>query len=261
MAHVTVVTSDGVELATRYWPVENEPRGVVVLVHGFAGSKDARDLVSLAERLQSSGLEVLAYDARGHGESGGSCTLGDLEARDVAAAVGRAQERGGPVVLVGASMGAIAVLRHAAESAGVAGVVVVSSPSEWRVPWRARAFVTAALTRTRGGRWVAARRLRVRIHPVWSAPEPPSALVRRVTTPLTVVHGYRDRMIPHSAALELHLQGQKDRRLVLVPDMGHAFHPAGHAAICAAVEWTLDPDSAPDLEVDPTSGTNTTEIV
>jgi hypothetical protein len=26
---------------------------------------------------------------------------------------------------------------------------------------------------------------------------------------------------------------------VIVPDMGHAFHPAGHVAICDAVDWTL----------------------
>jgi pimeloyl-ACP methyl ester carboxylesterase len=234
-----VLTSDGVQLATRSWLVDGAARGIVVLVHGFAASKDQRNVVALAQRLTARGLDVMAYDARGHGESGGLCTLGDLEARDVAAAVAWARDRDSRIVLVGASMGGIAVLRHAATGPDVAGLVVVSSPAEWRLPWRVRAFVTAGLTRTRAGRWVAARHLQVRIHPVWTSAEPPRALVARITSPLAIVHGYRDRMIPARAALELHVNGD-DRRLVLVPDMGHAFDPVGHAEICEAVDWILD---------------------
>jgi pimeloyl-ACP methyl ester carboxylesterase len=235
-----VLTSDGVSLATRQWLAGGQASGVVVLVHGFASSKDDRNVVRLAERLVFQGLDVLSYDARGHGESGGMSTLGDLEARDVAAAVAWAQSRDIPIVLVGASMGGIAVLRHAVGNADVNGLVVVSSPAEWRVPLRVRALVTAGLTRTTAGRWIAARRLQVRIHPVWSAAEPPRALVARITSPLAIIHGYRDRMIPHRAALELHLEGEPYRRLVLVPDMGHAFDPVGHAAIGEAVDWILD---------------------
>jgi pimeloyl-ACP methyl ester carboxylesterase len=219
----------------------------VVLVHGFAASKDERNVVRLAEQLVRQRLDVLSYDARGHGDSGGACTLGDLEARDVAAAVAWAADRGTPTVLVGASMGGIAVLRHAANSPDVTGLVVVSSPAEWRIPLRVRALVTAGLTRTTAGRWIAARRLRVRIHPVWSAAEPPRALVARVTSPLAIVHGYRDRMIPHRAGLQLQVEGGRDRRLILVPDMGHAFDPVGHAAICEAVNWILDLKSNTDL--------------
>jgi pimeloyl-ACP methyl ester carboxylesterase len=218
-----------------------------VLVHGFASGKDDRNVVGLAEQMLDRRLDVLSYDARGHGESGGVCTLGDLEARDVAAAVAQAQRPDTPIVLVGASMGGIAVLRHAAVSPNVTGLVVVSSPSEWRVPLRVRALVTAGLTRTKAGRWVAARRLRVRIHPVWSAAEPPRVLVSRVTSPLAIVHGYRDRMIPPRAALEMHLEGERYRRLVLVPDMGHAFDPVGHAAIAEAVDWVLNLTDSSDI--------------
>ena len=241
-----VLTSDGVELATREWLVEGQADGVVVLVHGFAASKDDRNVVRLAERLVERNLDVLSYDARGHGQSGGTCTLGDLEARDVAAAVALARRRGTPIVLVGASMGGVAVLRHAAARPDVAGLVVVSTPAEWRVPLRPRAVATAGLTLTRAGRWVAARRLRVRVDPVWSAPEPPSALVRRVTVPLVVVHGHRDRMIPLRAALDPRRKIESSVRLVLVPGMGHAFDPIGHSAICDGVEWVLANGTAPD---------------
>ena len=49
----------------------------VVLVHGLSATKDNRELVAVATNLQARGLDVLAYDARGHGGSSGICTLGD----------------------------------------------------------------------------------------------------------------------------------------------------------------------------------------
>jgi uncharacterized protein len=240
-----LLTSDGVELATRAWLIEGGAEAVVVLVHGLSASKDDANVVALAERLRDRGFDVVSYDARGHGDSGGYSTLGDLEHHDVAAAVAWARHRSGRVVLVGASMGGIAVLRHAATNSDVAGVVSVSSPAEWRMPLRPRALFTAGLTRTKPGRWVAAHH-QVRIHPVWTAPEPPRSLAARVTSPLAIVHGHRDRLVPTRAALELYKRGEGRRRLVLVPEMGHAFHPAGHGAICDAVHWVLEQGDDPE---------------
>src|SRR4051812_22588683 len=101
-------TSDGVELVTRSWPASGQPRATAVLVHGMAATKDHPELVAVADALTQHGIDVLAYDARGHGDSGGVCTIGDDERYDVAAAVERARQSDLPVVLVGASMGGIA---------------------------------------------------------------------------------------------------------------------------------------------------------
>jgi fermentation-respiration switch protein FrsA (DUF1100 family) len=88
---------------------------------------------------------------------------------------------------------------------------------------------------------VSARRLRVRINQVWTAAEPPRVLAGRVTSPLVILHGQQDRLIPPRHALELYGDGGGEgvRRLVLVPGMGHAFDPAGHDAICDAVDWVV----------------------
>ena len=126
-------TCDGIELAVREWGASGEPRATVVLVHGLAATKDHPELVTVADALADRGLDVIAYDARGHGASGGLCTLGDLERHDVAAAVELARSHGRPVVVVGASMGGIAVLRYAATDPDLAGVVTVSSPADWRL--------------------------------------------------------------------------------------------------------------------------------
>ena len=82
--------------------------------------------------------------------------------------------------------------------------------------------------------------------PVWTAPEPPRSLVDRVACPLGVVHGRRDALIPARSGLARYATEGAKRRVIIAPDMGHAFDPAGHDAICEAVEWVLQQAEEPD---------------
>jgi alpha-beta hydrolase superfamily lysophospholipase len=163
VAATTLTTVDGIRLAG-YLHCVAAPRGSVVVAHGFTASATHADVEALAGALGTAGYDVVTYDARGHGDSEGQCTLGDLERHDVAAAVQATNPASGPVVLVGLSMGAIAVLRHAAEqsTAGVrpaVGVVTVSAPARWKLPRNARGVLSAGITSTPPGRAFAARRL------------------------------------------------------------------------------------------------------
>jgi predicted alpha/beta hydrolase len=237
---IGLVTTDDVALAGLHWPSSSEaPVAAVVLVHGLAARKDHPHVEALAARLQENNFEVLSFDARGHGASAGTYTLGHLEHLDVEAATAWAMERGVPTVLVGASLGGVAVLRYAGDHPELTGVVIVSSPAGWRIPLRVRALLTVGLVRTRPGRWIARRRMGVRIVSGWKAPDPPQTLADRVTSPLAVVHGRRDALIPVRWGLEWQLRPDSRRYVVLAHDMGHAFDPKGHDAICAAVDWAL----------------------
>lgn len=237
---ISLVTTDGIALAGLHWPSSNGACvAAIVLVHGLAASKDHPDIEFLAGRLQESGFEVLSYDARGHGASDGTYTLGHLEHLDVEAAAAWAMGRGVPTILVGASLGGVAALRYSCDHPELAGVVIVSSPAEWRIPLRVRAVLTAGLVRTRPGRWIARRRMGVRITSKWTAADPPQTLTDRVACPLAVVHGRRDALIPVRRGLEFQLRADSRRYVVLAHDMGHAFDPKGHDAICAAVDWAL----------------------
>src|ERR1019366_3169054 len=71
-------TADGIALETRCWVSDDIVRGAVVIAHGFTACKDNPRVVRLASELYARGFDVIAYDARGHGHSGGSCTLGAL---------------------------------------------------------------------------------------------------------------------------------------------------------------------------------------
>jgi fermentation-respiration switch protein FrsA (DUF1100 family) len=60
-----------------------------------------------------------------------------------------------------------------------------------------------------------------------------------VTAPIAFIHGARDRFILPTAAAELYESAPEPRRLEIVPGMGHAYDPAGTAAILGAIDWVL----------------------
>ena len=90
----------------------------VILCHGLGANK-ANQLV-MAQDLVPGGYNVLAFDFRAHGASGGQLTtFGDLERRDVLGAIrwlrGNRPKEAGHIYGVGASMGAAALIAAAAD--------------------------------------------------------------------------------------------------------------------------------------------------
>ena len=121
----------------------------------------------------------------------------------------------------------------------IGGVVSVSCPARWTLPRNARGILSAGLTRTRLGRIVAARFLRVRVAPRWTRPAPPIELVPHVQVPLAVVHGSADPFIPIADAHALFAAANEPRRLDLIGGMRHAFDRLANPTIVDAVEWAL----------------------
>jgi alpha-beta hydrolase superfamily lysophospholipase len=239
MPQPTLTTVDGLELAGRRWLTAGEPRAAVVIVHGFTASAACPNVESLAAVIAADELDVVTYDARGHGASAGESTLGDHEQHDVAAAVALARQRTPDVVLVGASMGAIAALRYAVTDPQLAGVVSLSCPSRWRLPRNARGILAAAMTRTPAGRRLTTRLSGVRVASRWTAPVPPIELVPRLAVPATFVHGTADRFISPRDAAELFEATPDPRQLVVLRDMAHAFDPVAIDPVRGAVAWSL----------------------
>jgi alpha-beta hydrolase superfamily lysophospholipase len=239
-------TSDGVTLSARWWRRPGRAKAAVVLVHGFGASKDDAGIRALAADLHGEGFDVLTYDARGHGRSEGHCTVGGEEQKDVAAAASLAAVSGQPVVLVGVSMGAIAVLSHAASPAPIAGVVVVSAPARWRMSPSLVGLAIVGLTRTRLGSWFMRRRLGVRVGADWRLAEPPVSIVGRIGAPIAVVHGRRDRLIRSGEARLLFEGAHEPRRLDVVSGMGHGIDEHARAAVLASLEWLMDSRASDD---------------
>jgi 3-oxoadipate enol-lactonase len=122
-----VIAGDGVELSG----VDEGEGAPVVLLHGLTASR--RYVVMGSTALQRSGHRVIAYDARGHGQSSPAPTSADYTypqlGADLEAVMNdRGLER---VVLAGASMGAHTILWLALNRPElVAGLVVITPAYE-----------------------------------------------------------------------------------------------------------------------------------
>jgi alpha-beta hydrolase superfamily lysophospholipase len=251
----SLVTADGVRLAARWWEPASANGDAVVVVHGFAACKDQPAVEELARHLVSAGHAVLSYDSRGHGESGGLCTLGDLERLDVDAAVSAATAHADRVVVVGTSMGGVAVLNHmaaaadeVADGAGASGAVVVATPARWQIPRTWRGAASVVITQTGAGRAMAARRFQTRLAARPGRGDPPIERICLVDRPVAVVHGLDDRFLPPAAATALFTAALEPRRLDLVPGMGHGFCAAALGPVESAVAWVMRTAPADTVE-------------
>jgi pimeloyl-ACP methyl ester carboxylesterase len=193
----------------------------VVLCHGFLGTWRREQNVALARALADHHA-VYLFDFRGHGASGGESTVGDREALDVQAVAGFARQRGhGKVVTIGASMGAISVLREAARFHDVDGVVSISSPGRWSGHGRV-ANLAGMLVSTRAGRSLARRAFKTRVYPEWTWSPPPIEMIEIIEAPVLIVHGTNDRFIPPAQAELLYARAKPPKRLVVLDGFGHA---------------------------------------
>lgn len=251
---VRLMAEDGTRLVATWLPGPTRDAPAVVLAHGFAANRRKPAYALLADVLASH-VHVLTLDLRGHGASGGACTLGDREALDVDAAVRAARAAGhGRVAAVGLSMGGTSVLRAVAQSTPADAVVAVSTPAElgaietdamaglddlWRTPWKRVGFRLLS-----GVRLVGPDR--------WEPFDHPRVLAGRVHVPFLVVHGEDDHFFPISHAEKLHASAAGPATLWREPPgFGHAeegivpgFAGALGRAIVAAVEVGRFPERA-----------------
>jgi alpha-beta hydrolase superfamily lysophospholipase len=119
----------GVHLVAERWLPTGETRAHVVVVHGLGEHRRARPYLPFYETLAAHGFAVLAFDLRGHGESGGprlyARNLGVLE-QDLAKAIALAADEAGgrPVFALGGSLGGLLALTASfAPHDSLAGVV------------------------------------------------------------------------------------------------------------------------------------------
>src|SRR5581483_7061901 len=112
-SRVAFPARDGVPLVG-WWIPAPDARGTVVFLHGYGASK--AQALGVAPFLHAAGYNVLAYDARAHGESGGThTTLGLDEVQDVEGAWDwlAARDTTAHVALLGWSMGGATAINAA----------------------------------------------------------------------------------------------------------------------------------------------------
>lgn len=148
METVRLTASDGTALEGRWDRAENAAV-TVVFCHPDplqGGSMDAPLMVGVSDRLVARGFDVLRFNFRGVGGSGGRSTRGDLEVLDVDAAYEHAGRRPGRLALAGWSFGGAMALRWLAWSgialpyAGIAPATTLA-PLPETLPAAPRLFI------------------------------------------------------------------------------------------------------------------------
>ncbi len=203
----------GVSLKGWRFRASGEKRGTIVYLHGVADNRYG--VTGIADRFTRRGFDVVAYDSRAHGQSGGeNCTYGYYEKQDLRRVLDTIEVH--PIVLIGSSLGAAVALQTAAGDSRVGAVVAAETFSDLRSIARDRApfFVSEntielvlSLAEHRGAFQVDAA------SPVMAA--------AHITVPVLLIHGALDRDTPpeHSQRVFEALKGPK--RLILVEGAGH----------------------------------------
>jgi alpha-beta hydrolase superfamily lysophospholipase len=142
MSGSTAPGADGTPLHVRHWEPAGEPWATVLILHGI-GEHSGR-YERTGRLLAEAGLDVHAFDIRGHGLSGGRRVYvrrWDDFLEDVASRLAAVREPGRPLVLVGHSMGALIALTYACSDRPTPDLLVLSAPPlDARVPGWQRAL-------------------------------------------------------------------------------------------------------------------------
>jgi len=215
LAHRDVgLDSDGVALRGWLFPAAGASRGVtVVYLHGSGDNRASG--VWIAEQLVRRGFDVLAYDSRAHGNSGGdACTYGYYERHDLHRALDALGIR--RAILLGVSLGGAVALQETPDDSRVAGVVAVASFSDLESIARDRAPFIASGGQVRQAFALAEQEAHFRVADV-----SPVKAAGRIQVPVLLVHGGEDHETRpvHSERVYAALAGP--RRLLLVKGAGH----------------------------------------
>jgi fermentation-respiration switch protein FrsA (DUF1100 family) len=196
---ITLTTEDGERLIAWHVPPRAD-RPVLLYFHGNGGALNLR-----AHRFSwvaGEGFGLLGLSYRGYGGSTGAPTEDGL-IRDARAAYAFAAARypAGRIVLWGESLGTAIAVALAAER-DIAGLILDA-------PFTSAADVGASAYRFAPVRWLIKDSFRS------------DRRIGRVSAPLLVLHGERDRIVPISFGERLFALAHEPKRMVRFPQGGH----------------------------------------
>ncbi len=221
-------TNDGIELKAWFVPAGSPDAGPGVLVaNGNAGNRSHR--APLARALAGHGTSVLLFDYRGYGGNPGTPSEAGLR-RDVRAAreylTNRAEVDPARIFYFGESLGAAAVVDLAAEHPPTG--VLLRSP-----------FTSLAEVGRLHYPWLPVRQL------LWDRFNS-IGTISRVKSPVLVIAGQRDTIIPLDQSRALYEAAPSPKRLVVVEGADHndAELLDGEQLIDAVLRFIADPTRA-----------------
>ncbi len=210
----------GATLSALHFTIER-PRGAILFFHGNAGS--LRDWGTLADHWTRHGYAVLMLDYRGYGKSSGAISSEQMLHDDALAAYEWLAERYPPesIVVAGRSLGTGLAVRLAAQKQP--RMVILETP-----------YVSLLSIARRQVAWAPGF--------LFKYPLPSERWIGQVKSPIYLIHGTRDELIPFESSERLAALVGGERRLFPITGAGHndfTAYPAYDQALAAI----LGPDS------------------
>ena len=203
----------------------------LILVHGISSNRASREATRIAAHLIEACFNVLLFDLRAHGASGGDRITGGIdEAEDVLGAYDYLQSRGAEphrVGVLGRSMGAGAAVLAAAAEPDIRALVLDSTYAQ------VHDLITFEIARkTPVPEWVApvfipgATLLANVLYGIDLSKLAPEHTIKSVDVPILVIHGKADTHIPTEHGIRVHEAAHSESEIWIVPgsDHGQAFH-------------------------------------
>ena len=217
-----LVSEDGLKLHAVWVPAEN-PKGTVLLAHGYRSSKLVDFSLALG-MYHAIGMNLLLPDQRAHGKSEGKyITFGVKESRDMQKWVSFHNEKFGkyPLVLSGLSMGASTVL-YLADADLPENVKGIIADCGFTSPWEIIKKVFHRVVHLPAAPTVWAADLFARLFAGFSLQQKDTRkTLQNSKLPVLLVHGIDDDFVPCEMTEQAYAACKEPKELLLVEGAGH----------------------------------------
>lgn len=129
MLNLTLKTKDKIDIAINYY--SNGHDEIVIVAPGWCMTKDSNAFCEISEMFAKN-FDVISFDFRGHGKSGGMFTFTAKELMDIDAVIRFVRKsKYKKIFLAGFSLGAAMSIIYASKSRYIDKVIAVSAPTEF----------------------------------------------------------------------------------------------------------------------------------
>jgi len=214
---VKIKAEDGVEIA--FNEIFTWKEKVIILCHGIKHYKDAPVFTKISREFEKD-YDIINMDLRGHGRSGGRCTLTSLEVKDLKAVVNYARKKHTKLGIIGFSLGAATAILEAANYKNINSLIVVSpftkiSKVNLRF-WEDEAFYSIKEDITDPNK-------KVKIGNIFLSKQDPIDVIDKISPiPVLFLHGTEDWVIDVSHSQQLYEKAKPPKKLIIIKKAAHA---------------------------------------